>query len=52
MTGIVMVLRDVSQQREIDRMKSDFISLRLARAANAPYLDKGIRRNNALTTRI
>ena len=26
MTGIVMVLRDVSQQREIDRMKSDFIS--------------------------
>jgi PAS domain S-box-containing protein len=26
MTGIVMVLHDVSQQREIDRMKSDFIS--------------------------
>jgi PAS domain S-box-containing protein len=26
MTGIVMVFRDVSQQREIDRMKSDFIS--------------------------
>ena len=26
MAGIVMVLRDVSQQREIDRMKSDFIS--------------------------
>ena len=26
MTGIVMVLRDVSQQREIDRMKSDFVS--------------------------
>ncbi|MGA2070390.1 MAG: ATP-binding protein [Sedimentisphaerales bacterium] len=26
MTGIVMVLRDVAQQREIDRMKSDFIS--------------------------
>ncbi len=25
-TGIVMVLRDVSQKREIDRMKSDFIS--------------------------
>jgi PAS domain S-box-containing protein len=26
MTGIVMVFRDVSQQREIDGMKSDFIS--------------------------
>jgi PAS domain S-box-containing protein len=26
MTGIVLVFRDVSQQREIDRMKSDFIS--------------------------
>lgn len=26
MAGIVMVFRDVSQQREIDRMKSDFIS--------------------------
>jgi two-component system, OmpR family, phosphate regulon sensor histidine kinase PhoR len=26
MTGIVMVFRDVSQQHEIDRMKSDFIS--------------------------
>jgi two-component system phosphate regulon sensor histidine kinase PhoR len=26
MTGIVMVFRDVSQKREIDRMKSDFIS--------------------------
>jgi PAS domain S-box-containing protein len=26
MTGIVMVFRDVSEQREIDRMKSDFIS--------------------------
>jgi two-component system phosphate regulon sensor histidine kinase PhoR len=26
MVGIVMVLRDVSRQREIDRMKSDFIS--------------------------
>jgi PAS domain S-box-containing protein len=26
MTGIVMVFRDVSLQREIDRMKSDFIS--------------------------
>ncbi len=26
MTGIVMVFRDVSAQREIDRMKSDFIS--------------------------
>ena len=26
MTGIVMVFHDVSQQREIDRMKSDFIS--------------------------
>ena len=26
MTGIVMVLRDVAQQREIDRMKTDFIS--------------------------
>lgn len=26
MTGIVMVLHDVTQQREIDRMKSDFIS--------------------------
>jgi signal transduction histidine kinase len=26
MTGIVMVMHDVSQQREIDRMKSDFIS--------------------------
>jgi two-component system phosphate regulon sensor histidine kinase PhoR len=26
MTGIVMVFRDVSQQRDIDRMKSDFIS--------------------------
>jgi two-component system phosphate regulon sensor histidine kinase PhoR len=26
MTGIVMVLHDVSQQREIDRMKSDFIN--------------------------
>ncbi len=26
MTGIVMVLHNISQQREIDRMKSDFIS--------------------------
>ena len=44
----VLVLHDVTETKRLERMRTDFVAKRLARASDASHRDQGLRRDAAL----